>query len=63
MADESLNRAPVTTAKAALGGHGHDNRGLEAGSIPGMAYGRFEPIIAKRGATFDVADLLIFTNG
>lgn len=41
MADESLNQTPVVMTRAALGGHGHDNRGLESGSIPGMAYGRF----------------------
>jgi hypothetical protein len=41
MSGDSLNNAPANVAKPALGGHGHDNRGLEAGSIPGMGYGRF----------------------
>ena len=39
--DESLDETPPAIEKQAIGGHGHDNRGLEAGAIPGMGYGRF----------------------
>ena len=41
MAGDSLNNAPVTIVRQSLGGHGHDSRGLEAGAVPGMGYGRF----------------------
>ncbi len=41
MPPESLTTTPSAISPAALGGHGHDNRGFEAGAIPGMGYGRF----------------------
>ncbi len=41
MNNESLNNSPAIIDPPAVGGHGHDNRGFEAGAIPGMGYGRF----------------------
>lgn len=41
MPTDPLTKVPSLIKRQALGGHGHDNRGLEAGAIPGMGYGRF----------------------
>ncbi len=49
MAGESLNNAPVNILRQALGGHGHDTRGLEAGAMPGMGYGRYGRMFSFSG--------------
>lgn len=53
MAGDSLKNAPSKLARKALGGHGHDNRGFEAGAIPGAGYGRFGRMFRFSGRPLD----------
>ncbi len=65
MPGDSLNNLPPQISTPALGGHGHDNRGFEAGAIPGIGYGRFGRMFAFKGRPLadellkDIAELMI----
>ena len=62
---ESLSNSPTIIDPPALGGHGHDNRGFEAGAIPGMGYGQFGRMFNFMGrpladdALWDIAQAMV----
>lgn len=53
MSTDSLNKLPPMIERQAVGGHGHDNRGLEAGAMPGVGYGRFGRMFRFSGRPLD----------
>lgn len=53
MAGDSLNNTPSQISRPALGGHGHDDRGFEAGAVPGGGYGRFGRMFGFSGRPLD----------